>query len=118
MQWRGQPWCSDTQFARVVQGQWQTQQHVLRVGADFIHQAQGFPVGADPDVLAIVERDAVGRHSARPATEYARGLEDRDGNVTRGEFCGGGHAGITTADDGDARFRLQRSPRTFYLSRR
>ena len=65
------------------------------------HDHACFGVGADEDVLAVVQRGAVHLDAARPSTEGARGFKHGRGNAAVGKFNRGGHAGPARADDGD-----------------
>ncbi len=54
---------------RIAHLQRQPQQALLRVDADGAHQTQGFAIGAEQDVLAVIERDAVDLDRARAAAQ-------------------------------------------------
>ena len=77
--------------------------NALVIGADPGHQSQGFPIGADQDVLAVVHRHAVQVHAAGAAAERARCFEYGDRDAAGGQLHGGRHARIAGADDGDGR---------------
>ena len=63
---------------RIAHLQRQPQQALARIDADGAHQAQGFAIGAEQDVLAVVQRDAVALDRARASARDARGFEYRD----------------------------------------
>jgi len=70
------------------------QQRRIDIDAHLTHQAQAVGVGADEDVLAVVEQDdaALGprrRHRAGSTAGHARGLEDGDlmTGIYRGNGC-------------------------------
>ena len=72
-----------------------------RIGgdADFAHQAQQLGVGADQDVLAVVELAALDRHAPRPAARHGPRFEDSHRNAASGQGHGGGHARVSSSDD-------------------
>ena len=86
----------------ITQPQRHAQQVRLGVGADATHQRQRCRVGADQDVLAVVQRRLAAFEAARPAAERRRHLEQRDGGAQRDRLHGCGQAGPAAADDGDA----------------
>ena len=89
---------------RVPDGERQTQEQLLRVGTGRVyatHQAQGFPVSANQDVLAVVERMPVDFDATRTATELPRGLEHGDRHAGGAQFDGSGESGPAAADDGN-----------------
>src|SRR5262245_28886050 len=71
-----------------------------------MHQAEQLGVGADQDVLAVVELIAfpVGRdaYPARSPAGDLAGFKDGDWNTGLREGDRGSHAGITSANDGYA----------------
>jgi hypothetical protein len=78
----------------------------LLIHAHLAHAAQRFGVGADEDVLAVVQhqRAAIGqRHGQRPrpAAHGARGFEDGGLVSGLGQFQCGGQAGPARAQNGD-----------------
>ena len=83
----------------------------FRRRADQAHQALQLGVGADQDVLAVVEGEATHLDAPGAAAEGARGFEHGDGNPACRQFRGGGHAGIARADDGDSHFRSRNQVR-------
>ena len=62
---------------RVAQTQRRAHEGPLDIDADNPHQAQRLGVGADEDVLAVVEREIAGVDTARPAAELRRHLDER-----------------------------------------
>ena len=80
---------------------------LLGVGADLAHQGQRLAIGAEQDVLAVVQRAAVDVDAAGAAAEGAAGFEQ--GGVDAGcrQFDGGGDARPAAADDGDLHAKAQ-----------
>ena len=72
---------------------------MLRI--DLRDQAQRFAVGAGENVQAVVERRAFMLDTAGAAAGNFAGFKNGDTNVLGGQRNGGGHAGVTAADDGD-----------------
>ena len=65
---------------RVAQFERQAQQERVRIGTHFPHQPEQCRVGANEDVLAVVERAACGGHAPRAAARHRTALEHRDAN--------------------------------------
>ena len=87
-----------------AQVQRQTQQRLIGVHAHPAHQAQRFGIGADQDVLAVVDHDlaSVGQRQgqrARPAAKGSCRLEHGDPVPGPGGGDRRRHAGPATADD-------------------
>ena len=74
----------------------------FRIGADLAHQRQRFAIGAEQDVLAVVERASVDFHRTRPATWYTAGFKQRHCSTAPGQFDGRSQPGPAGADDRDA----------------
>ncbi len=89
-----------TGAGRVTHLQWQLEQRLLRVDADQCHQAQRFAVGAQQDVLAVVQILVIGGDAPRPSAQHARGLEQGDAMAGAGQLHRRRTAGPATADDG------------------
>ena len=87
--------------ARIPHLQGQAQQGCLRIDADALHQRQGLAVGAQQDVLAVVEHLAVERDAARAAAQGTAGFEQRHGAPAPRQLHGGRTASPARADDGD-----------------
>ncbi len=66
------------------------------------HEGERVPVGAEQDVLAVVEHRAAIFHAPRPPAGGAVGVEEGDGGALAHEPDGRGDARIAGADDGDA----------------
>jgi hypothetical protein len=77
-------------------------QQGLGIGADAPHQGQGFPVGADQDVLTVVKGLAVALDAARTAACAGGHLEQRHGAAELDETHGRRQAGPAGADHCDA----------------
>ena len=71
------------------------------VDADDLHQAQGLRIGADEDVLPVVERQPADVDAARSAAKLRRHLVQRDGMAAQRRFHRGRQAGPAATDDGD-----------------
>ena len=95
------------EFARVIDRERLAQQQLVRVGAYRAHQAQGFAVSADQDMLAVVECDAFDLDRARAAAQMPRRFEYGDRDLRLRQRDGRGHAGPAGADDGDAHAVIQ-----------
>src|SRR2546427_599383 len=67
-------------------------QRLVGGGPDPPHHPQRLAIGADQDVLAVVEIHAVYAHAPGAAAQAARGLENGDGNPALGERDGCGEA--------------------------
>ena len=87
------------EFAGELEAQRRALEQGIGIGADGAHQAQGFGVGADQDVLAVVDVEAVDFCCAGATAEGTRGFEDLDLMAGGSEFDGGRHPGIAGADD-------------------
>jgi len=85
--------------AGITQLQGSSLQKPIRIGADAPHLRQRFGIGADQDVLTVIERDTFGIDASCPTAEGTRGFEHRDRNPALGEFDGGGHSGPAGTDD-------------------
>ncbi len=90
-------------------------QKLVRVGADPPHHPQRLAIGADQDVLAVVEVHAVYAHAPGAAAQAARGLENGYGDAALGERDGCGEARPAGADDS---YAIQSRPLTLALSPR
>src|SRR5712691_8900333 len=90
-------------------------QKLVRVGADPPHYPQRLAIGADQDVLAVVEVHAVYAHAPGAAAQAARGLENGYGDAALGERDGCGEARPAGADDS---YAIQSRPLTLALSPR
>ncbi len=86
----------------VAQGERQAQQARRRVDADARQQLERLHAGAEQDVLAVVEREAVALDAPRAPAGLRRHLVQRDRVAARGGLDRGGEAGPAGADDGDA----------------
>ncbi len=95
-------------------GEFEAQRRALEqgigIGADGAHQAQGFGIGADQDVLAVIDFEALDPRGAGAAAEGARGFEDVDPMARGGQFDGSGQAGVSGADDGNGQASHQVRP--------
>ena len=91
----------------VAQFQRYALEQVSRACADRTHQLERFPIGADEDVLAVVERDFAGARAfieadpSRPTAKVARCLEQRDADTLADQCHAGGEARPAGADDCD-----------------
>ena len=74
-------------------------EQALTIGADRVHQAQGFAVGADQDVLAVVECMTVNVDAAGAATQLFGGFEYGDFAACGAKLDGRCEAGPAAADD-------------------
>ena len=115
MQWRGQPWGAQVETIGIAQFQWNAGQRNLWINTDRAHQGEGLAIGADQDVLAVVEWLAVEFDAPRPAAEIARGLEHRDAHATSGQRGRGRQPGPAGADDGNVSRRIRRFSHGHYL---
>ena len=88
--------------ARVSDLQRQPQQGCVGY-ADGAHQREELGVGADEDVLPVVELVALRDHSPGAAAGQRAGLEHGRGDAALGKRDGGGHPGITGPHDGNTR---------------
>ena len=89
MQRRGQLGGLEAHAAGVVHGQ-RARFQPLRRDADLTHQLQGLAVGADHDVLAVVDLPAVLLHHPRPPAHHPRGFEHRHPHIgARQRDCAG-----------------------------
>ena len=66
-----------------------------------LNHSQRAAVGADDEVLAIVEHDAGQRDASGATAEDTRLLDQRDADAVLGELHGGGAARPAAADDSD-----------------
>lgn len=73
----------------------------IRIGADLTHERQRIAVGAEQDVLAVVELVAVYLDAPSPATENAAGFEQRRFSAGSSQLDGGCNARPAATDDGD-----------------
>ena len=97
---RGKPERAEGKILRVADLERQAQEGVLR----HAHRAQDAPelgVGADQDVLAVIELVPLGDDAPGPAARHRSRFEDGDGDAALGERHRGGHAGIPCAYDRD-----------------
>ena len=95
---RGKPERAEGKILRVADFERQAQDGVVR-HADRAQDAPELGVGADQDVLAVIELVSVGDDPPGPAARHRHRFEDGDGNAALGEGHRGGHAGIPCADD-------------------
>ena len=103
VQGSGQAWQGKAQAGGgIVQGEGCAVQQRLRGGADGAQQAQRFAVGADQEVLAVVDDAPVDLACAGTAAELASSFEDNGAGASGHQFDGGGEAGPAGADDGNA----------------
>ena len=65
-----------------------TLEEPLGGGADTAHQAQGFAIGADEQMLSVIEPPTVDFESARPSAGLAGRFEDGDRDAGRDELDG------------------------------
>ena len=107
MQRRGKAWRAQAELARVFDGERLAQQQLVRIGADYAHQAQGFAVSADQNVLAVVEFDAFDFDRTRAAAQMPCCFEYRDRDLRLRQRDRRGHAGPAGADDGDVHTVIQ-----------
>ena len=80
-------------------------EQAFRIGTNHAHQSQGLPVGADQDVLAVIERVLLDVDAACPAAELPGGLEYADRCTGSAQFNCCRQPGPATADDGDFVFQ-------------
>ena len=99
--------------ARVGEMQRRAKKRRVGVDADGSHQRERVDVGADQDVLAVVEPLAVRVDTAGAPAELCGHLEERDAVTQARGFDRRGHARPPTTDDSDtfARRRGRRRPR-------
>lgn len=64
------------------------------------YHAQGLMVGADQNVLTVVQLQILMIDPARPPAELSGGLVQRDGDMVSGQFDSGRKSCITAANDG------------------
>ena len=74
-------------------------EQALTISADRVHQAQSFAIGADQNVLAVVERVTMDVDAARAATQLFGGFEYGDFAACGAELDGSRQAGPAAADD-------------------
>ena len=98
------------------EGQRLAVEHVFRPHPHLAHEAQAFGVGADQDVLAVVQRQSVGVQRTGTAAHAARGLEDGGPHARCGQFNGGRQTGPAGADDGDTHAQKRPSACIFHAS--
>ena len=79
----------------------------LGIGADLAHQGQRVAVGAEQDVLAVVQRPAVDGNGARPSAEDTTGFVQGGIDTGRRQLDSGGDARPAAADDGDFHAKAQ-----------
>ena len=75
---------------------------LLRSGTDFAHQAQGFAIGTNQDMLAVIEPVSLCFHAARSSSKLSGGFDKRYLSTGRTQFDGGGQSGPAAADDRDS----------------
>ena len=107
MQRRGKAWRAQAELAGIFDGKRLAQQVLVRIGAARAHQAQGFAVSADHDVLAIVECYALDFDRARAAAQMPRRFKYGDRNPCQRQHHRRGHAGPAGANDGDVHAVIQ-----------
>ena len=107
MQGSGKTRHAQAELARIFDGERQAREQPVRVGADCAHQAQGFAVGPDQNVLAVVECHALDFDRARAAARVPRRLEYHDRDLCLREYHSGSHAGPAGADDSDVHVVIQ-----------
>ncbi len=98
---RGQPARAEAKIPGVTDLQRHAQQRVVP-HADQPHHSEKLGVGADQDVLAVVELVALRPHAAGASARHRTGFEHGDRHAARGQRHRGRHAGVAGADDGYA----------------
>ncbi len=73
----------------------------LGIGTDDVHQAQRFAIGADENVLAVVQRMPIYIDAARPAAGLFRGLKNNGFDARAGQFNSRSETGPASANDRD-----------------
>src|SRR3990167_8140086 len=86
MQRGGQAGRGELEMAGSFQPQRQAQQRLFDLYANLPHQAQGFAVSAEQDVLAVIEPNVVAIKAARPAAKIRRRFEYSDWNTLSGKL--------------------------------
>ena len=81
---------------------------------DALNHCQRAPVGADDEVLAVVERDAGKRDAPRATAQGSRLLDQGDAQAVLGELDRGGAARPAAADDGDMMERASHGRRAVF----
>ena len=74
----------------------------IGIGADPAHQRQRVAIGAEQDVLAVVELAAIDLDALSPPTEHTAGFEQRRFSTSRSQFDSGGNARPAATNDGYA----------------
>ena len=87
--------------AAVVDSEWAAVEQGVGVGANAAHQGQGVAIGAEQDVLAVVQRPAVDADATRPPAKHAAGFDQGDVGAGGRGLDGGGNARPAATDDGD-----------------
>lgn len=85
-------------------------EHALWVGAHLAHQCERFVIGAEQDVLAIVQRAPGNIHRAGTSARDPAGFEQGHCSACVGTGHRRRDASPAGADDGDARLLAQFSP--------
>ena len=85
----------------MVQFQRQALEQGVRISADLVHQAQRFTVGADQDVLAIIEDVTIKFDATGAAAQLSGGFEKRHAGSGSTQFNRCGQPGPAAADDRD-----------------
>ena len=99
----GQVLCLQPEAIGIVQLQRQSQQVALEVDADALHQAERGGIGADQDVLTIVEGATIEPDPACPSAQGGCGLEQLDPRAALAERDCCGQSGPAATDHGDPR---------------
>ena len=94
----GQPQPPEIELGGVADLERHAQQRVLR-HAYRAHHPVELGIGADQDVLAVVEFRALTHHAARATAGHRARLEHRDAHTASGERDRRGHAGIAGSHD-------------------
>ncbi len=91
--------------AEGAQRQWQTMEQRLGIPGTMYRgqQRERLPVGADDEVLAVVEGDSAALDAAGASAERLGLLEQRDRDARGGEGHRSGATCPPAADDGDVR---------------
>ena len=80
----------------------QAAQELFRLGTDEAYQTECFVIGADEDVLAVIQCLAVDGDTARSATEMPGRFEQCDASAGGAQFNRCGKSCPATTDDRDA----------------
>ena len=89
-------------FDRMSQIERQAAQELFRLGTDEAYQTECFVIGADEDVLAVIQCLAVDGDTACSATEMPGRFEQCDASASGTQFNRCGKSCPATTDDRDA----------------